>query len=129
MSSRGASGSSSIRAADLRSTGTGGTAVDGLTRFGLPFAASSEDRAGMQALIAQRKREELLILTNLEPAVLSAFELEDRTYVVGHSQEAGLWLAVGVQRDDLAELLPARRSRPYAGLIPTRPRTEAVETA
>ncbi|MBG6056118.1 hypothetical protein IWX81_002550 [Salinibacterium sp. CAN_S4] len=115
------SGASGIRALDREIAGGISTRVRGLERLGRPTSAATADLATMNAEIGARAAGEIVVLANLEAQDLGSLELAGCPRIVGFSQEARLWMVMGVSRSDVGELWEYSRSRPYAGIaLPSR---------
>lgn len=108
-----------ICAADLADSTGEATAVEGLSRWGRRFSAATLDVAGMNDLLRGSSIGQLVVLTNLTPAALAELSLADADHIVGYSQEAGIWVAVGAGRTAAEVVWPSRRSKPYAGVLRT----------
>ena len=110
------SGATAIRALDREVPGGTATMVDGLERHGRPTSAATVSLAAMAVEIDRRKEGELIVLANLDARDLRLLDVAGIPRVVGFSQEARLWMVVGVSRSEIGELWQGRRSRPYGGL-------------
>ncbi len=111
------SGASAIRALDREIVGGTATEVRGLERLGRLTSAATADLATMTAEIEKRASGELVVLANLEAQDLGFLDLAGSPCIVGFSQEARLWIVLGVSRSDVGELWSDHRSRPYAGIV------------
>ncbi len=97
----------------------GPSGVDDLMRFEFPFVVEAMSRSRVRVRIEGREDGEALLVVGLEPTELASVSLSGSPRAVGYCQDTGAWALVGADHDDLAPLLPRRRNRPYAGLVPS----------
>lgn len=120
--------SDSVRALEL-TTQTGiRTAASGLQRMRVLFEAATVTPPEADQILRARRAAELVVLTGLGVGDLDRLEgLRAQPVVVGFWKDVGLWVLVGAEPRELAALWPARRNRPFAGLVPIG-RHDAVPT-
>jgi hypothetical protein len=109
----------SLRVLNLASGDGALTAVDGLVRYGRPFAVATVAPAVARAAIEYRDdARELLLITAAGSRDLAALgPLGHLPHVVGHMHEIGVWVLIGIPAPTLEPLWSGTRSRPFAGLM------------
>ena len=111
-------GATAIHARDIADGAAPRTAADGLTRLGRSFDARTTSIAEADKDISGLPDNELLLVTNLTVAGLRELSLRGRPHVVGVWNDVGLWALVGASAAQLGGLWPARRNRPFGGIVP-----------
>lgn len=120
----------SLRVLDLASGDGADTSVDGLVRFGKPFAVVTASPDAVRDAIEARDPKELLLITADDHRSITALgTLSGLPHVVGHSYATGFWVLVGVPAATLEPLWSGPRSRPFAGLMRSRRESGAFSSS